>query len=248
MPAFQRTGQRSRARVAGFTLVELLVVIGIIAVLISILLPSLGRAREAAKQSACLSNLRQLGMAFFNYANENRGRFPFRAGLDEPTPKPPEDWIYWQGGRDVNDSAIAHYIGSQGHFDPNVLRCPSDDIQSRQRSLTPDPYLYSYTFNHLMSSNPGGLIPQPVVLGSIRDSSDKILLVEEDEQSLDDGNWHPELVGGSLENFLGIRHDRKLAKGADDSDRRGNAAFADGHGESITRKQSRDPFYYDPTK
>jgi prepilin-type N-terminal cleavage/methylation domain-containing protein/prepilin-type processing-associated H-X9-DG protein len=66
----------SRSAGRGFTLVELLVVIGIIALLISILLPTLGRAREAARRTMCMSNLRQWGMGFQMYANQNRGLLP----------------------------------------------------------------------------------------------------------------------------------------------------------------------------
>src|SRR5260370_41013229 len=83
----------------GFTLVELLVVIGIIALLVSILLPALNKAREDAKRVRCLSNQRQLVMAWQMYAAESKGHLccsntpPF-SGLG---PDGKACW-YWAGG------------------------------------------------------------------------------------------------------------------------------------------------------
>src|SRR5688500_593553 len=75
----------ARRRRSAFTLVELLVVIGIIAILVGILLPTLSRARESANKTACLSNMRELGNAFRLYAAGNKDAIPIGCvGVADP--------------------------------------------------------------------------------------------------------------------------------------------------------------------
>ena len=88
-----RTGSCAARR--GFTLIELLVVVAIIALLISILLPSLRQAREQAKQVVCMSNMQQMGVAMLSYALNNREYVPGSScPLAEPDIEHPEE-LYW---------------------------------------------------------------------------------------------------------------------------------------------------------
>src|SRR6195952_30235 len=116
------SGTSARRR-QGFTLVELLVVIGIIALLISILLPALNRAREQARSVQCLSNMKQIGTAFVMYTNAYKQRYP-RPGVDGLK----EDCVQWQPGnpnQDIAGGGIAEFLGNPLNL--SVMRCPSDD-------------------------------------------------------------------------------------------------------------------------
>ena len=84
MVVFRGTRAGARSGRQGFTLVELLVVIGIIALLISILMPALGKARAAANKTRCLSNLHQIGIFLQQYQTQYKGVVPIYTLGDRP--------------------------------------------------------------------------------------------------------------------------------------------------------------------
>src|SRR5262249_39925736 len=129
-------GRRPRMRAAkrrcGFTLVELLVVIGIIAILISVLLPALNRARQASYAIKCASNLRSIGQGFAMYVAENKGTFPaaylyvgHKIDSTGQTPTGPlQGYVHWssylfKGGRPTDKKA---YSGTKGW---EIFQCPA---------------------------------------------------------------------------------------------------------------------------
>jgi prepilin-type processing-associated H-X9-DG protein/prepilin-type N-terminal cleavage/methylation domain-containing protein len=109
-----------------FTLVELLVVIGIIALLISMLLPALRAARDASDTVACSANLRQIGLAFHMYANANNGWLPM--AYDQRPPYPQQrTWPAmigpFMGMRETSTNINVSSVLTQIHSRPGPFTC-----------------------------------------------------------------------------------------------------------------------------
>jgi len=235
-------------RAAGFTLVELLVVVGIVALLIGILMPVLSRARAQTNRVACLSNIKQLGTAILMYCNDNDGYFPTCAAADDSVAFMPyaEDWVHWQQDRDINDSAIAKYV-ARGEKLKRLLRCPSDSFEGRKPAPAAvpgqGPYRYSYNLNNSVGLNTRGGWGRTKI-NQWRSPSRKILLTEQAEDICTSGAWS--------RNRLTQRHGTGISRGSGTpgtpAGRRIGinvmALFFDGHAESTDEDYARRNLFH----
>lgn len=172
-------GASSRSQ--SFTLIELLVVMGIIAVLAVLLLPVLASAKQAARKAACLSNLRQIGLAIHAYAEDNEGRIPYGPKAPPftspssfyPSTGAPTSLLSLQNGSPVALGLLLDYYLAA---EPKVLFCPGSDqpvdteaeLSKVGRSQAQGSYYYRHAGNTRLSDPPGGTdLPAPLRLEAL---------------------------------------------------------------------------------
>lgn len=218
---------------SGFTLIELLVTIAVIAILASLLLPSLGKAKARSRTAACASNLRQFNIAMQLYAQDHRDYFPPNPDGNEETrgmPKWVEGWLGWPGPDCTNtlflrESVLSPYMAHT----ISIWQCPEsrDDVvmgESRQ------PRVRTVSLNCFL----GNPVKSPAVMTFNRlgdlymiGPAETMTFVDEKVETINDGSFAMQWSFSAnqpdqwtLRDKPGIRHRRGT-----------NLGFADGHVE-----------------
>ncbi|MCX7687346.1 MAG: type II secretion system GspH family protein [Fimbriimonadales bacterium] len=206
-------------RRVGFTLIELLVVIAIIAVLAALLFPVFSRARAKARQSACISNLRQIGMSIEMYGMDHGDRYPLAVDpTDKYTPQiwqEHPEWQQWIPYLPLLHEALQPYQKSR-----EIWRCPSDtgmEVQDFTGEAFPArPSLYEqYGTSYLFRTE---IAFRQMIIGGMQFPAETNMLFD------GTGKWH-----GSKRFFA--------PDYPPDPDYRYNCLFADLHVKNITLEQ-----------
>lgn len=210
----------------GFTLVELLVVIAVIAILAALLLPALGQAKGRAQSIACMSNIKQLSLAWFLYADENDGQLVNNHGKPQ-TLSDRKTWannvLDWSASDDnvnpkyLTDSLLGPYTGRS----EAIFKCPADRSVSaagpRNRSVA----------MNAMVGDPGSLTNafnpdyvQYFKSADITTPADIFVFLDENPRTINDGFFVNHLDKYEWGNLPGTYHNNAA-----------NLSFADGHTE-----------------
>lgn len=167
---------------SAFTLVELLVVIAIIAILAAILFPVFARARENARRTSCLSNVKQIGLGFLQYTQDYDEAFPL---VSFPTPA--DTWT----------TSMQPYLKSR-----QIFRCPSDSSAAWD-AVAPNTRLTSYGFNAWMKPGPvalgGGATTPPYNNLARLQATAKVIIVSELSDTATNDHFPPYCWGPAPE-------------------------------------------------
>ncbi len=195
----------------GFTLIELLVVIAIIAILAAILFPVFASAREKARATSCMNNLKQMGVAILQYAQDWDENFPSGHFIQQSGEAGQKE-TNWQ-------EALLSY-----HRSWDIYRCPSD----------PSDFRSSYLLNGWYSDEIEGTKRS---LGDIRRPSESIIIVERDHNAAiqlgdpEKDDYEPWLPLNQWRPLIADQRHSKMA----------NYLFVDGHVKALKFEQTYDP-------